>query len=267
MSMKKFLLSMLLITAAYSAAFSYGFPNLKVNNEQYKQQLKYEKQQAMLDKNIKRRQKKIERAMIKEGRIDAELLKQKKAKGKGAVLQPAGYKDYEQEFFAAFTPEDIPAQKSSNASAQQNKHTQTEDNDFDAASSLPGLKRSEAPKEKQAKTKAYTSKKDKIVEKNDPEKADFKVTSKEMMKQAELEAKKAKLEASKAKINVKDSEFDAAKYIIENPDKESSVKQRYEQPTKTSKDDFDASYYLREMEKTADKSLKTILNSSGAKLN
>ncbi|MCL1971711.1 MAG: hypothetical protein FWG57_01830 [Endomicrobia bacterium] len=234
----------------HMAAFSYRFPALKADNEQYKQQIKYEKQQAKLDKKIKKQQKKVERVMIKEEGIDAELLKQKKAKTAGGALQHAGYNDYEQEFFAVFTPEDEDIEK----------YAETEENDFASDVYSPALKRSEAPskapKEKQAKTKTYTSKKiktvskkDQIVEKNDPEKADFKVTSKEMMKQAELEAKKAKLEASKAKINVKDRDFDAAKYIIENPDKESSVKQHYEQPTKTSKDDFDAAEYLREMER------------------
>ena len=260
----------------HKAALSYRFYRLSsIVSEQFKQQIQYEKQQLKLEKNIKKQQIKIDKSAAKEGNFDNESLKQK-FKDKDL----AGFKDYGDEFAAVLLSEDNENPADSAASSEENetmyRADETMSDDFDAAAYLLESGRSNASaaghgEENGMESKTYKSDYDpaeellaasgitkktgkKVPPKNTAKKTasagsqKYKIMSKEKIKQAELEAEKARLEAAKVQISVEDNEFDAARYVLENPG-QGKVKQYYVQPTKTSKDDFDAANYLLEMEK------------------
>lgn len=271
----------------HKVAFSYRFyaPPI-VYNEQYIQQIKIEKQQAkqkkkmQKDKQFKQVNKKSHRALRKKslkenvvapqtarisdyGQEFVAVLTPAESAGRdktSAIVHPK-----EEEIF-----DDDEAEKSDEEDTydpalyllriEQNKDTQPaykeekikttsfaatphSKEDYDAAKEL--LSGSQADN----KSKKNKKKKAKKVDMQDDTKPNFKVTSKEIMRQAESNAKAEKAEKTKVYIAVEDGEFDAARYVLENPSSY-KVKYRYIKPTKTSKDDFDAATYLLQKEKS-----------------
>lgn len=270
----------------HKMALSYKFPPI-VKNEQYRQQVEYEKQQAKLEKKARRKK---ENKQAKQNEKSSGVLSKKSSKENVLPLQPVKNTDYADEFFAVLTPAD-----SAGSDQPANMIQFTKDEEKKAVDKLEEAKKNDyadpalylleleqnkkikpGPEQNEVKTASYDStphksgdydaaqellsdskqqkkskekmrkKKMKQAKSQGPPKPDFKVTSKERMRQAELDAKAER--AKKVYLAVEDGEFDAARYVLENPGKH-KIKYQYVKPTKTSKKDFDAANYLIQKEK------------------
>ena len=281
----------------HKAALSYRFhitPN--VNNEQYKQQVKLEKQQAKQQEKLQK-----ERAKIQEEQQErqSKLDEKKAAKGTNLPLQPINYDQDENEFLAFLAPVEMENSVSSRLTSVKDektyhKATETKKGDFDAAAYLLELGRTNGTGQENSKVMEarqhffqatpfseddYDPAKELLAQaeisdsarqtggsnkkpelKIVPDEENVKKKTKtqkaknahpEKTKTASASAdvkKQKKIKTARVQQHKDEDEFDAARYILENPG-QSKIKQYYVKPTETAKDEFDAALYLIQMEK------------------
>jgi len=259
----------------HKASLSYRFKQFRVKNKQFNRQLELEKEQAKADSMIAKMKHKDE--------IEYDKQKHQTKKHLSASidedlpLQAVSYDKDEYEFVAILAP--VETSGISSESVKEEKppsgdyytESKTKNDDFDAAKYLLELENSKASansvyqktETKMIEAKEYTYQPTPYSDNDyDPAKdllksSLTKLAKPKSSKGKETAALKKNNKAAYAK-NVKrktqknsydDDDFDAAKYILENPSENKKVKQSYVKPTEYSTKDFDPAVYLINNEK------------------